>query len=312
MPRKPAAETLEAFVRRQDASTLADVLIELAAEHDAVRKRLERLALSDQPKALASAFRKALAGWKRARRFLGYAEARAFGHELEGWLDQVERELLPHDPMAALDLAQAFIEADAAFFERADDSDGAIGDAVRAACRLWLRCAARCETPAHEWPTRVMALYDADQYGARDGLLRHASELLDETALRGLVAGYERRLDALLAGDGRGQGDGDANDDDPDQPPLRSYALTGALSLLSEGLRDPDVKVHATMRISPQPNDLQKEDFVKAFLATDRPADALRWLDEPWGGYREAARLSWRAQALHALGRTEEAAALRA
>jgi hypothetical protein len=106
MPAKPAAETLEAFVRRQDAATLADVLLELAAEHEAVRKRLERLALAGQPKALASAFRKTLAGWKRSRRFLDYAEARAFGRELETWLEQIERELLPHDPMAALDLVE--------------------------------------------------------------------------------------------------------------------------------------------------------------------------------------------------------------
>jgi len=49
MPRKPSPEKLETFVRRQDAVTLADVLLELAAEHDDVRKRLERLALSDQP-----------------------------------------------------------------------------------------------------------------------------------------------------------------------------------------------------------------------------------------------------------------------
>ena len=36
MPRK-SADTLEAFVPRQDAATLADVLLELAKEHNAVR-----------------------------------------------------------------------------------------------------------------------------------------------------------------------------------------------------------------------------------------------------------------------------------
>jgi hypothetical protein len=80
---------------------------------------------------------------------------------------------------------------------------------------------------------------------------------------------------------------------------------------LSEALRDPDVKVRATLRHSPQPNDVQKEGFVQAYLAADRSADALRWLDEPWDGFREPGRLRWGAQALHALGRTDEAAALR-
>ena len=43
MPRKPSAETLEAFVRRQDAADMADILIELAADHAVVHDRLVRL-----------------------------------------------------------------------------------------------------------------------------------------------------------------------------------------------------------------------------------------------------------------------------
>jgi hypothetical protein len=55
LPRKPSPEKLEAFVRGQDAAMPADVLRELAAEHDDVRQRLARLALADPPKALAAA-----------------------------------------------------------------------------------------------------------------------------------------------------------------------------------------------------------------------------------------------------------------
>ena len=79
----------------------------------------------------------------------------------------MERELCPTDPPTALALFQAFIDADASWFERADDSDGVIGDAVRSACRHWLRAAARCETPPCVWPDRLLELYLADQYGAR-------------------------------------------------------------------------------------------------------------------------------------------------
>ena len=298
MPRKPSPEKLETFVRRQDAVTLADVLLELAAEHDDVRKRLERLALSDQPKALATAFRKSLAGWKRSTRFFGYAEARHFGRELEHWLDQVERELLPKDPMQALDLVESFVKADAAFFERADDSDGAIGDAVRAGCRLWLRCAARCEAPAAQWPDRITALFDADDYGAREPLLRQANLLLDEPALRAMVAGFEQRLDRLLA---------EADATPERRTPSGIFHLSAALSLLSEALQDPDVHVAAVLRYSPQPNPMQKEGFVHAYLKVDRPADALRWLDGSWD-HQEDSRRRWLAQALHRLGRTEEAA----
>jgi hypothetical protein len=104
--------------------------------------------------------------------------------------------------------------------------------------------------------------------------------------------------------------DGDGNGRS-DRVSASRYRVSAALSLLSEALRDPDVKVRATLRHSPQPNDVQKEGFVRAYLTADRPAEALRWLDDPWDRFREPSRLRWRAQALHALERTDEAAALR-
>lgn len=66
----------------------------------------------------------------------------------------------------------AFVQADEVLFNRVDDSSGVIGDAMRAGCLLWLRAASRCESPAGAWPDRIGALVAADQYGARETLLR--------------------------------------------------------------------------------------------------------------------------------------------
>ena len=151
MPPKPA-DDLETFLKRQDPSTLVGVLIELAHDHEVVQARLARMQLADRPDKLAMGFRKTLTAWQRSSKFFSYREAGEFGRTLEAWLDQVERELLPKDPAAALVLFESFIEADSTFFERSDDSDGSIGDAVRAACRHWLQAAARCESPASAWP----------------------------------------------------------------------------------------------------------------------------------------------------------------
>ena len=148
-------DDLEAFLHTLDAPALASVLLELAQEHEAVQQRLTRLRLADRPDRLAAGFRKTLAGWRRASKFLAYREAREFGLALEAWLGQIERELMPKDPAAALELVEAFIESDAAFFDRADDSDGAVGDAVRAGCRLWLEAAARCEATWSAFGSRV-------------------------------------------------------------------------------------------------------------------------------------------------------------
>jgi hypothetical protein len=296
---KPPTEDLEAFLRRQDAGGLVAVLLELAKDHEAVQARFARMQLADRPDKLAAGFKKTLSGWRRSSNFYGYREAGEFGRTLDGWLDQVARELLPKDPPAALSLFEAFIEADVAWFERADDSDGVIGDAVRSACRHWLQAAARCEIPRDVWPERLLKLYQADQYGARDELLRKADLLLDEPAQRRLVAQLESQLlHATEASPG-------AN-----SPSMEAFRISGALSLLSESLRDPDVKVRASLRYSPNPNPVQRQAFARAYLDADRPADALAWLQDSWG-HLEDSRQDLMADALERLERFEESSPIR-
>lgn len=296
---KPPIEDLEAFLRRQDAGDLIAVLLELANDHEAVQARLARMQLANRPDKLAAGFKKTLSGWRRSTKFYGYREAREFGRMLDGWLDQVARELLPKDPPAALALFETFIEADAAWFDRADDSDGMIGDAVRAACRHWLQAAARCETPRDVWPERLLKLYQADQYGARDELLRRADLLLDEPAQRGLVARLESQLAQALEASPRGE-----------SPPIEVFRISGALSLLAESLRDPDIMVCASLRYSPNPNPVQRQAFARAYLDADRAADAMVWLQEGWG-YLDDSRQDLLADALERLGRFEESSPIR-
>jgi hypothetical protein len=298
MPQKSAAD-LEAFLKRQDPSTLVAVLVELAGDHPAVQQRLARMQLADRPGRLAAGFRKTLSAWRRSTKFYVYRESREFGRSLEAWLDQVERELLPKDPASALALFEAFIEADASWFERADDSDGCIGDAVRAACRHWLHAAARCGAAAGEWPQRLVRLVSADEYGAREELLRRADLLLDESELRGLVARFEALMTEALAGSRRSHG-----------LPHEVYKASAALSLLAEALHDPDVMVRAVRRYSPEPNAQQRHAFARAYLEADRAADALAWLQGSWG-HLEDSRRSLLSNALGRLGRYDESAPIR-
>ena len=132
MPKAPA-ETLTAFLHRQQTATLVDVLLELADVNDAVKDRLLRLQSADRPEKLAAGFRRTLTAWQRSTRSYSYGDAPVYGRMLQMWLDQVARELVPKDPAAGLELFEAFIEADEAWFEHADDSGGDIGDAVRSA-----------------------------------------------------------------------------------------------------------------------------------------------------------------------------------
>ena len=300
MPRTPAFD-LESFVRGLDPATQATLLIELANEHPPVKQRLVRLHLANDPKRLAAGFKKTLTAWKRASSFLGYREAREFGIELEAWLGQVERELMPKNPAAAVDLAQAFIQCDAVFFNRADDSNGVVGDAVRAGCRLWLQAAARCESPPHEWPDRLDALAAGDEYGAREELYRRADLLLGEAALRALVGRHMARLATIVA---EPCADGAAR-----TAPVGTYKISATLSLLAQALRDPDVLVAAVRLHSPTPHATQMQGFAQAYIEYGRPADALPWLEPSWG-HLNGTRERLRAQAFSQLGRHAESAAI--
>jgi hypothetical protein len=288
MPRTPAFD-IETFVRGLDPATLAGLVIELAGEHPLVKQRLVRLHLANDPKRLAAGFKKSLAAWKRASSFLGYREAREFGIELETWLGQIERELMPKDPAAALDLAKAFIESDEIYFNRADDSDGVIGDAVRAGCRLWLQAAAQCESPAHEWADKLDALAATDKYGAREELYRRADLLLSDAALRALVERHMAQLAKIVA---EPRSEGAAR-----SMPVGAFKISATLSLLAQALRDPDVLVNAVRVYSPQPNPHQMEEFARAHIQFNRPADALPWLNESWDTMK-GARERLRAEAL--------------
>ena len=313
MPGKPAAhaardnpsmtesdaDEIAKLIEQLDESTLRALLIELAGDHDAVRERLERLRLSAQPRKLTAAFRATLSGWRRSSRYLDYRQSHTFAAELEGWLHQVERELLPRDPQLALELFEALIGCDASFFERADDSDGCIADAIRTGCRLWLTTAARCEPPPAGWIERLRQLVRADDYSAREPLLGDANLLLDEQQMRALVAQFEADLDASVQAGAAARA-----------LPPSVFVASGSLRLLSEALRDPDIEVHAVLRYSPLPNALQKASFVRAYLECGRPADALVWLDGQWD-HHEDSRLRLLAQTYGDLQRDDECAAIR-
>ena len=289
---------LETFIRRMAPAQMADLLLELSSDHEAVQKRLQRLMLANNPKRLAAGFRKSLTAWRRGKSFLGCREAREFGSELEAWLGQIERELLPRDPAGALELAEVFVESDAVFFNRADDSDGAIGSAIRAGCRLWLKAASACESPVEAWPARLDALASADEYGAREVLYQQAQELLSETALRQLAHQHMARMGEALS-----------KPTETGRMPAGVFSISSTLSLLARALRDPDIHVKAVLAYSPQPNAHQMEGFVRGYLDCGRPADALPWLDKDWGHMQDT-RQRLLAEVLGKLGQHAESAAL--
>jgi len=292
-------ESIGNFLQRQDAATLCTVLLELASHHEHVMDRLLRLQMAQQPSALSAEFKKTLKTWQRSSKYHGYDEAPAYGRKLETWLSEVATEVQPSHPEAALALFEQFIELDQHWFEHADDSGGEIGMAMQSACRHWLRAAARSELDSNHVATRLIELWQGDQYGGREELLRQANLLLGESGLRALVSKFEHLMiqaaPHLKVGSPRS---------------TEVFKISGALSLLSEALRDPEVKIRAVLAYSPEPNPLQKQSFAQAYLDAGNPQGALQWLQGHWA-HMEYTRQAMLAGVLESLGRLEESIPLR-
>jgi hypothetical protein len=165
-----AKEEMASFLAKQDAPTLAQVLLELAEDFAPVYERLERLRLQDDPAALSARFNQQLQRWKNNDRYVAYQDAATFGRELDVWVAQVQREVLPRFPDEAMAMFAAFVELDRVVFEGVDDDGGYVGGAFDLACRLWLTAAVAAGLSKVEIANRASAMLSADDFGARFAL----------------------------------------------------------------------------------------------------------------------------------------------
>lgn len=167
-----AREEIARFLASQDASRLAQVLLDLAEDHAPVYECLDQLRLRDDPAMLRARFTQQLQRWESDDRLVGHKDAAAFGRELDVWVTQVQREVQPSFPAEAMALIAAFLELDRVVFERVDDDGGYVGGAFERACRLWLTAAVEAGLSAAEIARRATAMLSADNYGARSALNR--------------------------------------------------------------------------------------------------------------------------------------------
>ena len=135
------------------------------------------------------------------RRFYGYRESSTLAHELDRIREGITRELLPFHPRAAAELLGRLIRLDANVFERSDDSDGVIGDAIAAAVsdcgRAW---AAVAERDPKMLAAEVLDLFTTDAYGARGQVIIAFAEALGTAGLDELEHMARELLDHGSAG----------------------------------------------------------------------------------------------------------------
>jgi hypothetical protein len=221
---------LAPFIRSLSPDRLREIVVELACTEERLYKRLQKERAQEggnDPVELTARYQslldKLLYKSNRGGMFDAWEEA-------SNWLDQVEAEMLPVAPQAALNLVEQFIAADETFFNN-HYCDHESTPLVQNACELWLHVAARCGGDQQIRVGRVYDLYNADYYGARNELLLQARVLLDDSALRALAEQFENDLR---------QGVG------------RAYQAESALKLIATALRaqKSGVSTNTPMQIS--------------------------------------------------------------
>jgi hypothetical protein len=307
-PRRTQAPDDEQELDSSPTETIVDRLRPrlMASTKEALVALVERLAggseemaaridyLSD-PSLAAKAVQRRITAIRSGKRFIGYGETHAVADELSTIAEDIRTDVLPRDPEKAAALAEKLLCLDQVIFDRADDSDGLIGEELRAGCVLWLDAAAAVRATdtdsGTDWSAVLYKFYQANDYGVREPLLEQAHRLLHEEELRALAASFEddarRMMDAARAGKSERH---------------RVFGASSALGLVARALRDPSLYEQSILVHSPEPNALQANDIAAQYLLCGDGAGALRWLGGACGDNAQFERLDLLDRAYHLLG----------
>ena len=229
-----------------------------------------------------------------SRHFYGYRESNVLAQELDRIRKGITEYLFPAQPRAAAELLGRLIRLDANVFERADDSDGVIGDAIGQAVtdcgRAW---AAVPERDPKFLAAEVFDLFATDEYGARSEVIAAFSKALGAPGLDEL----ERIIGEGLERAATGKQD-------------YQRALTSALENIADARGDVDGYI-AAHRLAGTENGAVKE-IDERLLAAGRLDEALQWLDRPEVPEHKRGDIEpLKVDILDRLGRTEDAQAVR-
>lgn len=294
-----SAEALEQLGARR----LAELLMAQAADDPALARSLRlALAATDSAGRLAVEMEKRLRTIQRSKGFLDRDKVRPLARELEGFRETIAGPLAASNPRAAVPRMRLLVELAPGVFERSDDGSGILGEAFRQAGaelgRLWTLLPRRDPVAL---AGELLALLDADGYGVTDRLLAAAGPALGPEGRAELRRLLQARLAALPRSGGRKD--------------YGSWHGRGVVSFHLRELADLEGDVDAFIAAAEAGGRAETlaGDIAERLVAHGRPAEALARLESAPGRHEgeEVRHTDLRIAALDALGRMEEAQALR-
>jgi len=280
-PADPTVERLRSRLAAASKEELVALVERLASSSEELAARIDYVT---DPSAAAKDLQRRISALRGGKRFIPYGEASQVANEMVTIAEDIRTDVLPRDPEKAMALAEKLFCLDRVILDRADDSDGRIGDELRAACVLWLDAAAavRAANPddGPDWPADLYEFYQANDYGVREPLLAEAHRLLREQELRALARRFEEDARRTIAAEKAGKIEH-----------YRIFEPSSAMGLAARALRDPRLYEQSILVHSPKPNGLQANDIAEQYLVCGDGAGALRWLGAPSGEREQFERL---------------------
>jgi hypothetical protein len=279
-------------LERLGARRLAEIVVKHCYRDEGLLQTVRiALAASASGDALVNTLAAEIDAVRVDRRFYGYRESSNLAHELDRIREGITLELLPVHPRAAAELLGRLIRLDGYVFERSDDSDGVIGDAVAAAVRDCGRAwAAVAERNPKMLAAEVLDLFTTDEYGARGEVIIAFAAALGPAGLDELEHLARERFGHRPVG--------------------KLQYLASALENIADARGDVDGYIEAQRLAGSE--DAAVKEIAERLVAAGRLEEALHWAertDVRTFERENIARLE--VDILDRLGRTEDAQAVR-
>ena len=207
--------------------------------------------------------------------FIGYYDSGNYAARLQCLLMDINTLLREQAPEQALQATEEFIWLHESVLERADDSNGEIGDVFCEAVDQWLDIAAEVRSlnpEAQHWVDKVMAFFDGNDYGVLDDIISNSNELLSADELTQLAWRFEAQAKQAL--------DKQCKAKDTTYNHEAAHATIGMRSV-AEATGDMALFEKATLLTSPKPNTLQLEQIIAFAIAIKDFSRAEHWLAKP-------------------------------
>lgn len=238
------------------AEALADALLELASQNDAVDDLVDRMIAT--PRENIQRFKAKLAALKRFRGFIPWGASSGFARELVTLLQDLKAGV--DEPKTGCELVAVFYETDKGALGNCDDSSGFVGDVYRYNAKELFVGFARCCSDK-EWLAKlVFKLNRNDDFGVRDALIHCATEYLPEPNIRSLIGWLEKETDK-----------------ESDEYKKRHWL--NLIESLARQIRDPQLFEKTRIASWGELSTAACLDIAQVYFESNEPKIALSWLE---------------------------------